>query len=317
MSGNHTHGTGSSERSLRWALALTGSFLIAEVVAGILTGSLALISDAAHMLTDTVAIAIALAAIRIGKRPPDARRTFGYQRFEILAAAFNALLLFAVAAYILFEAWQRLRNPVPVASLGMLVVATLGLLVNLASMRLLAGGKDASLNVKGAYLEVWSDMLGSIGVIAAALVIRFTGWTWVDTVVAVAIGLWVLPRTWILLRDTVNILLEGVPEGIDPDAVAKAMTSVPGVASVHHLHVWAITSGSVNLTAHVVVERGAPAEDEVMPALRTLLHDRFAIEHTTLQCESRPCEDLLHQPADAISRRLSSDRTLAAGRGPR
>jgi cobalt-zinc-cadmium efflux system protein len=301
MSGNHTHGTGSSERALRWALALTGSFLVAEVVAGILTGSLALISDAAHMLTDTIAIAIALAAIRIGKRPPDARRTFGYQRFEILAAAFNALLLFAVAGYILFEAWQRLRNPVPVASLGMLVVATLGLLVNLVSMRLLAGGKDASLNVKGAYLEVWSDMLGSIGVIAAAVVIRFTGWTWVDTVVAVAIGLWVLPRTWILLRDTVNILLEGVPDGIDPDAVAAAMTSVPGVASVHHLHIWAITSGSVSLTAHVVVAPGASAEDEVLPALRAVVDDRFAIVHTTLQIETRPCRDYVHETPDAAT----------------
>jgi cobalt-zinc-cadmium efflux system protein len=294
MSGNHAHGAGSSERSLRWALALTGSFLVAEVVAGLLTGSLALISDAAHMLTDTIAIAIALAAIRIGRRPADSKRTFGYQRFEILAAAFNALLLFAVAGYILFEAWQRLRNPAQIASLGMLAVATLGLVVNFVSMRLLAGGKDESLNVKGAYLEVWSDMLGSIGVIAAALMIWFTGWTWVDTLVAVAIGLWVLPRTWILLRDTVNILLEGVPEGIDPDVVANAMASVPGVANVHHLHVWAITSGSISLTAHVVVAPGVSAEDEVMPALRTLLHDRFAIEHTTLQCETRPCGEPLH-----------------------
>jgi cobalt-zinc-cadmium efflux system protein len=299
MSGNHVHGAGSSERSLRWALALTGSFLVVEVIAGVLTGSLALISDAAHMLTDTIAIAIALAAIRIGKRPADSRRTFGYQRFEILAAAFNALLLFAVATYILFEAWQRLRNPTPVASLGMLAVATLGLLVNLFSMRLLAGGKDASLNVKGAYLEVWSDMLGSAGVIAAALAIWFTGWTWVDPVVAAAIGVWVLPRTWILLRDTVNILLEGVPDGVDSKTVAAAMEAIAGVASVHHLHVWAITSGSTSLTAHVVLIPGASAEDEVMPAIRQMLHDRFAIEHSTLQCETRPCEDYAHQTAES------------------
>ena len=208
----HDHAAGGNERSLTIALALTTTFLIVELVGGILTHSLALISDAAHMFTDTAALGIALAAIRIAKRVADKRRTFGYHRFEILAAAFNAMLLFGVAVYIVYEAYLRLKSPAEIQSTGMLAIAVVGLIVNLISMRVLAGGRDASLNVKGAYLEVWSDMLGSIGVIIGAIVIRYTGWSWVDSLVAILIGLWVLPRTWTLLKSSVNILLEGVPE---------------------------------------------------------------------------------------------------------
>ena len=201
MSGGHSHAipaTGN-ERALWMALGLTSTFLIAEVIAGVVFQSLALLADAAHMFTDAAALAIAVAAVRIARRPADAKRTYGYHRFEILAAALNAVLLFGVALYILYEAYRRFNAPAEVQPLGMLVVATLGLAVNLLSMRFLQSGKDTSLNVKGAYLEVWADMLGSIGVIVAALVIRFTGWAWVDTLVAVGIGLWVLPRTWVLL----------------------------------------------------------------------------------------------------------------------
>ncbi|HCB2345614.1 TPA: cation transporter, partial [Klebsiella pneumoniae] len=254
MSTNHSHALPSerNEKSLWIALALTGSFLLAEVAAGIVFNSLALLSDAAHMFTDAAALAIALAAVRVARRPADAKRTYGYYRFEILAAAFNALLLFGVAGYILYEGWQRLREPAQVQSSGMLVVAVLGLIVNLISMRMLQGGKDKSLNVKGAYLEVWSDMLGSIGVIGAALVIRFTGWVWVDAVVAVAIGLWVLPRTWLLLKESLNVLLEGVPDGIDMGALMASVQAVPGVTGLHDLHVWALTSGKVSMTAHIV-----------------------------------------------------------------
>ncbi|SUE23339.1 Cadmium, cobalt and zinc/H(+)-K(+) antiporter [Ralstonia pickettii] len=234
---DHSHATGN-ERALKIALALTSTFLLAELIGGILTKSLALISDAAHMFTDAAALAIALAAIQIGKRPADKQRTFGYYRFEILAAAFNALLLFGVALYILYEAYQRLRAPAEVQSLGMLGIATIGLVVNIVSMRVLAGGREQSLNIKGAYLEVWSDLLGSIGVIFAAIVIRFTGWTWVDSAIAVLIGLWVLPRTWILLKSSINILLEGVPEDIDLPSVEQALLTIPGVRSMHDLHVW-------------------------------------------------------------------------------
>lgn len=285
MGHEHAHAvpTKGNERALTIALALTGTFLVAEVAGGLITGSLALISDAAHMFTDSAALAIALAAVRIGRRPHDSRRTFGYQRFEILAAAFNAVMLFFVALYIIYEAYQRFRNPAEIQSIGMLVVAAIGLVVNIVSMRLLASGRDTSLNVKGAYLEVWSDLLGSIGVIAGALVIWATGWVWVDSVIAVAIGLWVLPRTWVLLKDSLNILLEGVPAGIDLKAVAEAINQMPGIRDVHDLHVWAITSGAPSLTAHVVTD-STMTDDELVPRLARMLTDRFAIRHTTIQC---------------------------------
>ena len=290
MSAGHSHAlpTSQNEKYIWIALGLTSTFLVVEVIGGLITGSLALISDAAHMLTDTMALAIALAAIRIARRAPDAKRTFGYHRFEILAAAFNAVLLFLVAMYILYEAYQRFRSPAEIQSTGMLVIAVFGLLVNLVSMRLLSGGKDASLNVKGAYLEVWSDMLGSVGVIVGALVIRYTGWEWVDSLIAVLIGFWVLPRTWILLKESINILLEGVPEGMDIEQVQGALRAVPGVVSVHDFHLWAVTSGKASLTAHVVYDTAYPAE-QLLPVLKEVLASQFAVYHTTLQFETLPC----------------------------
>ena len=290
MSASHNHALPSTrnERSLWIALGLTTSFMVAEVVAGVLTGSLALISDAAHMLTDAAALAIALAAVRVARRPADASRTYGYHRFEILAAAFNALMLFAVAIYILVEAYGRFQEPPEIETTAMMSVAIVGLIVNLISMRLLAAGKDDSLNVKGAYLEVWSDMLGSLGVIAGALVIRFTGWAWVDPVIAVGIGLWVLPRTWVLLKESLNILLEGVPAGIVVSAVSEAVTKMPGVIGVHDLHVWALTSGKPSLTAHVVHDPALP-HDALLEPLREMLARDFSIFHSTLQLEVVPC----------------------------
>lgn len=291
MGAGHDHHTGDmNATAITKALALTATFMVAEVVGGLLTGSLALLSDAAHMMTDTAGLAIALAAIRIGARPADNRRTFGYKRFEILAAAFNALLLFGVAAYILYEGVQRFIEPPEVQSLPMMAIATGGLVVNLVAMRILNAGQSVSLNVKGAYLEVWSDMLGSIGVIAAAITIWLTGWTWVDPIVAIAIGLWVLPRTWVLLKETTNILLEGVPEGIDIDKVALELTSVAGVRNVHDLHVWALTNGMPSLAAHLVLTDGVDA-DVVRGAAANVLHDRFEICHVTLQTESSDCRN--------------------------
>ncbi|QNO26960.1 cation transporter [Sphingopyxis sp. OPL5] len=286
----HNHGAGANARSLSIALGLTSIFLVAELVGAWLFNSLALLSDAAHMFTDAAALAIALAAIRIGQRPADKRRTYGYRRFEILAAAFNAVLLFLVAGFVLYEGVQRFFAPPEVQSLGMLLVASAGLLVNLFAMRILAGGKDDSLNVKGAYLEVWADMLGSVGVIGAALLIWGTGWNWVDPVVAIAIGLWVLPRTWILLRDTTHILLQGVPRGIDLDAVRAAMRAQPGVADVHDLHIWSVAGDDASLTAHVVVSDGGDV-DVVRVALAAMLEARFEIHHATIQPETAPCAD--------------------------
>lgn len=281
----HDHAAGANSRMLSWALGLTSIFLVAEVVAGFAFNSLALLSDAAHMMTDVAALAIALLAIKVGNRPADDRRTFGYKRLEVLAAAFNAVLLFAVAIYVLVEALGRFREPEETQSTGMLIVAVLGLVVNLISMRLLAAGRDASFNVKGAYLEVWADMIGSIGVIIGALAIRFTGWTWVDPVVAIAIGFWVLPRTWILLRDTTNVLLEGVPSGLKLADIRKTAEDVDGVTGVHDLHVWSTSSDEVSLTVHVSVAEGRDAA-AIRLQLEALLKERFEIEHTTIQTEA-------------------------------
>lgn len=297
MGAGHSHGQvrAGHERKLWMALGLTGSFMIAEVIGAFVTGSLALLSDAAHMLTDTLALAISLVAIQVAKRPADRKRTFGYARFEILAAAFNALLLFVVAFYILFEAWQRLQAPPEIQSTGMLVIAVLGLIVNLISMSLLASGSSQSLNVKGAYLEVWSDMLGSLGVILAALVIMYTGWGWVDSLVAAAIGLWVLPRTLTLLRESTNVLLQGVPEGIDIDQVEQGIRGVPGVSDVHDLHIWALTSGKNVLSAHLVAQVGSRDEQAILAEVSELVQERFEIAHVTLQVEQSGFHEQAHQ----------------------
>lgn len=291
MSGDHSGMRALNERQLWLALVPTASFMIAEVVGGILTGSLALVADAAHMATDVLGIAIAIVAIRIGRRPADRRRTYGYERFEILAATFNAVLLFAVAGYIIYEAYRRLFEPPQINSTGMLVIAVLGLAVNLFSMRVLSAGKDDSLNVKGAYLEVWSDLLGSLGVIIAAIMIRLTGWPWVDSAIAVLIGLWVLPRTWVLLKESGNVLLEGVPDNIDLEQVYRALGQLPGVSDVHDLHVWSLTGGRVAMTAHLVAPQGEGGGDRLLEMARSLLHERFDVDHVTIQIETSPCPD--------------------------
>lgn len=281
---SHDHAAGANARMLVLALALTSVFLVAEVVAGFYFNSLALLSDAAHMMTDVAALAIALMAIRFGSRAADSRRTFGYRRFEVLAAAFNAILLFAVAIYVFVEAIDRFQNPEPIGSVGMLIVAVLGLLVNLASMRILSAGRNESFNVKGAYLEVWADMLGSVGVIASAIAIYLTGWAWLDPIVAVLIAVWVLPRTWILLRDTTNVLLEGVPKGMDLEEVRKAVSGVPDVAGVHDIHLWSMSGADASFTAHVTISGKADAS-KVRVQIEQLLKERFDIRHTTIQVD--------------------------------
>ncbi|PZQ55251.1 MAG: cation transporter [Phenylobacterium zucineum] len=293
MSAGHDHiqGSNPNARRLVIALALTSTFLIAEVVAGLVFNSLALLSDAAHMFTDAAALGIALLAIRIGARAADERKTFGYRRFEILAAAFNAILLFGVAIYVLVEGVRRLVRPEPVESTGMLIVAVLGLGINLVAMRLLSSGKDKSLNIKGAYLEVWADMLGSLGVIVGAVMIRFTGWIWVDPVVAIGIGLWVLPRTWVLLRDSTNILLEGAPSGMALAALRKTIAETPGVASVHDLHMWVSGADQPSCTAHIVLAAGSDGEAVRAQVVASLEAD-FDVHHVTIQTETVPCDVL-------------------------
>ena len=286
----HNHAAGANARNLAIALAITSTFLVAELVGSFVFNSLALLSDAAHMFTDAAALAIALVAIKVGQRPADKQRTYGYRRFEILAASFNALLLFAVAGYVLWEGINRLIDPEPVASLGMLVVATFGLLANLVAMRVLVAGQDSSLNVKGAYLEVWADMLGSLGVIAAAAFIYLTGANWVDPIVAIAIGLWVLPRTWSLLQDTTHILLQGVPSGMNLDEIRQAVNDIAGVDSTHDLHVWSVAGDDASLTAHVILKADA-APFQTRVAIAQMLDDRFGIHHSTIQIEATACND--------------------------
>ena len=292
MGAGHDHGTGEikHEQPLWWAFGLTTAFLIAEVIGGLMTNSLALLSDAAHMGTDVIALAISLFAVRLSRRPPDAKRTYGYARMEAIGAMINGGLLFLVAGYILWEAVGRFRDPPNVASTGMLVIAAIGLVINLISMRLLKAGSGTSLNVKGAYLEVWSDMLGSVGVILGALVIKFTGWKVADPIIAVLIGLWVLPRTWTLLREAGQVLMQGVPHGLELDEVRTMMLSHPDVTAVHDLHAWALGSKEPVLTAHIVLRDGGDGE-QVRRSLASTLEERFNVHNATLQVEMTPCED--------------------------
>lgn len=288
MSGGHDHGAASikHEKPLWWAFGLTATFLVAELLGAYFTNSLALFSDAAHMATDTIALVIGLVSVRLSRRPPDVRRTFGFVRTEAMGAMLNGLMLFGVAVYILWEAWQRFRQPPEVASTGMLVVAILGLIVNLIAMRLLKAGSGESLNIKGAYLEVWSDMLGSLGVIVGALVIKFTGWWRIDPILAVLIGLWVLPRAWTLLKEASNVLMMGVPNGVDLEAVRRALFSHPGVIDLHDLHIWALASSQPALAVHIVMEPETN-ETTMREGLSSMLDERFHIEHVTLQLERK------------------------------
>ena len=243
------------------------------------------------MGTDVIALAISLVAVRLSRRPPDAKRTYGYARMEAIGALVNGGMLFLVAGYILWEAVGRFRQPPEVASTGMLVIAALGLVVNLISMRLLKAGSGQSLNVKGAYLEVWADMLGSVGVIIGALLIMFTGWTLADPIIAVLIGLWVLPRTWTLVREAGQVLMQGTPAGLDVDTVRDVMLAHPGVLTVHDLHIWALGSKEPILTAHVVVADPTKTSDEVRRTLVAILAEKFDIDHATLQVEAAGVEE--------------------------
>lgn len=292
MGAGHDHSHHSpltSERRLWIALGLTCTFLVVEVVASLLTGSLALLSDAGHMATDVAALGIALLAIKLGKRPADAKRSFGYRRLEILAAALNAAGLFLVAAYVFYEAVQRFATPQAVDSRAMLVVAVFGLGVNAIAMMLLRGGSSESLNVRGAYLEVWADFLGSIAVLLGAALIWLTGSTWIDPAVAVLIALWVLPRGWQLLKSALHVLLEGTPDGVNPDAVRRTLLDVPNIVAVHDLHIWSVTTGVPLLSAHLQVREKNSWESTLLAA-RNALSMEHHISHATLQPEAEaPC----------------------------
>jgi cobalt-zinc-cadmium efflux system protein len=281
----HVHGaTGGSGRSLLLSLTLTVGFMGAEAVGGWLTNSLALLSDAGHMLTDAAALGLSLFALRIGRLPPSTRKTFGYRRFEILAALFNGLALWAIVGVVLREAYERFGNPPEVHAPGMIAVAAVGLVVNLVSLRLLHTHKDTSLNVRAAFLHVLADSVGSVGALAAGLVVAFTGWSPVDPLVSVGICGLILWSSWGLVRDAVHILLLGVPPHLDYREIEGEMLSQEGVCCVYDLHLWSIATGQEALSAHVVVPDGYPRRQDLLQRLTGRLK-AFGIDHTTIQIE--------------------------------
>jgi len=263
---------------------MTATYMVVEVIGGILTGSLALIADAGHMATDVAGVSMALIAIWFAKRPATDHKSYGFYRLEIVAAIANGILLFGVAAYILYEAYRRFIEPPEVLGLPMFAVATVGLLINLISARLLFAGQKSSLNLRGAFYEVVGDLLGSVAVIVAGIVIALTGWNVVDPIASVVIGLFILPRTWTLVRDAVDVLLEATPKGIDMAEVRRHITETEGVTDAHDLHAWTITSGMNVLSAHIVLAEGARNE-EVLDRLCGCLSNDFDIEHSTFQLE--------------------------------
>ena len=285
--GPSAHGPSAAEAGRSRLLAvflLSLAILVVEAIAGVVTGSLALLADAGHMLTDVAGIGLALLAVWFGGRPPTTARTFGHYRMEILAAVVNAVLLFGVGLAVLVEAARRLADPPEIASGPMLVVAIAGLAGNAASLWLLRHGQARSLNLRGAYLEVLGDLLGSAAVVIAAVVVATAGFRAADPIASALIGLLILPRTWSLLRDAVDVLLEATPKGVDLDEVREHISTTPGVADVHDLHAWTITSGMNVLSAHVVLQEGAvgPA---VLDRLGDCLAGHFDIEHCTFQLE--------------------------------
>ena len=287
----HHHGTvtGAHRGRLAWVLAFTVSVLVVEVAGAVWSGSLALLADAGHMAADAAGVTMALIAATLAQRAPTTRRTFGWQRVEILAAVANAVLLFGLALYIVVEAVRRLLDPPELASTPMLVVAVVGLVANTASLLLLHRAQSESLNLRGAYLEVMGDLFGSLAVVAAAIVIAVTGWVAADAVASLLVGAVILPRAWLLLRDAVDVLLEAAPKGVDLDHVRQHIRCVSGVVGVHDLHAWTITSGLPVLSAHVVVDEvtiSGGHTGKVLDALRSCLAEHFDVEHSTFQIES-------------------------------
>jgi cobalt-zinc-cadmium efflux system protein len=281
---SHAPDRSTSKRALKIAFALTASFMVAEVVGGLISGSLALLADAGHMLSDSASLIIALGAIWLAERPATLQRSFGYQRAEILAALLNGVTLVVVSLWIFYEAFQRLQDPPEVLGGTMLVIAVLGLLVNLAAAWVLSRDGQDSLNVSAAFRHVLADLAGSVGVVVAAVVILVTGWEQADPIIGALIGVLILGSAWPVIRDSVRVLLEQAPEGIDMAEVEGAMRDVEGVADLHDLHLWTITSGFPALSAHVLVDEEADCHER-RRAVETMLAERFGIDHTTIQTD--------------------------------
>ena len=299
MTGSHEprgHGSGAGRRPdnarrVFWALILTGGFMFAEIVGAVISGSLALLADAAHMLVDTVALLFAWIAFRLSARPADRSRTYGYHRFPVLAAFTNGISLLFIVGWIVAEAADRLVNPADVLAGPMLVVAVLGLVVNVAAYAVLHGADRTNLNVRGALLHILGDMLGSAAAVGAALTIMATGWMRIDPLLSILVGLFILRSAWFLLRDSAHILLEGVPEQLEvqdigPDLVAN----IAAVEDVHHVHAWSLSPDQSLLTLHARIVQDAHP-DAAVADIQARLAGRFGIDHATVQIELETCTD--------------------------
>jgi cobalt-zinc-cadmium efflux system protein len=296
---DHDHGHSqvheANEKNLRRvliALVLTGLFMVVEIVGGIISGSLALLADAGHMLTDTMALALAAMAFHVSKRPPDGKLTFGYQRFQILAAFVNGISLLAIVGWILFEAVKRFLNPNEILGETMLVVAAAGLLVNMISFAVLHTGDQENLNIRGAALHVAGDLLGSVAAIVAALVIIYTGWTPIDPILSVAVAVLILKSAWSLVKRSAHILLEGAPEWLDVPAMQeRVVAGVPGVGEIHHVHIWGLTPQELILTMHMSVADGVASQSDVVRDTKQFMKDEYGIAHSTIEVDVDGCSD--------------------------
>lgn len=284
-SSNQASAGSRHNRSLKIVFGITTCYMFIEVIVGFMSNSLALLSDAAHMLTDVGGQALALFAIWMASKPKNNKKTYGYLRAEIFSALINALVLICISGYILYEAWQRFKEPPAVAGIPMLIVAVCGLLVNLVGMKILRAGSEESINIKGAFLEVVSDMLSSVAVIIAGIIIIATGWLYIDPIMSALIGLFILPRTYSLLKESIDILLEGVPKNVDFVSVEQFIAGQEGVKALHDLHIWTLTSGVNALSAHVVMEAETKLYEinELMAKIKSELGETFKITHTTIE----------------------------------
>lgn len=294
MSAHHHE---SDRRRVQIALVLTGLFMLVEVAGGLISGSLALLADAGHMLTDTMALALAAVAFRVSTRPADAKRSYGYHRFQILAAFVNGLTLTGIVVWILFEAISRFMAPPAVMGSLMLVVACAGLLVNVAAFLILHGGDPDNMNLRGAALHVMGDLLGSVAAIAAAVVIIFTGWMPIDPLLSILVAALILRSAWDLLKRSAHVLLEGAPDWLDVTQMQERINAaVPSILSIHHVHVWGLTLQRVMLTMHICVAGDGIDQTLVVRQVKKILKDEFGIDHSTIEVEHELCAD--QNPAD-------------------
>ncbi len=276
----------SNERRVFWVMVLTGGFMVVEAVGGILSGSLALLADAGHMLTDTAALALAWFAFRIGNRPADPKRSFGYHRFQILAAFANGLTLFAIAGWIIIEAVRRLLDPSEIHGVSMIAVAAIGLLVNIIGFWIMSRGEKENLNIRSAALHVMGDLLGSIAAIIAAGIILLTGWLPIDPILSVLVALLILRSAWAIIKQSSHILLQGTPEGLDPARIGAALGDIDGVSDVHDVHAWSLTNERPIVTLHTVLDETADY-NSTLQKINSVLKEKFGIEHATIQMERK------------------------------